>query len=70
MLRNGSVLRLYYRLGLDPDWIELDVSPLEREDMDTLEMEVGIYQTSGMQATAVVDDFSIESEKIDLSGFE
>jgi hypothetical protein len=33
-------------------------------------MEVGIYQTSESEATAVVDDFSIKSEKIGLSGFE
>ena len=33
---------------------------LERTDMDTLEMEVGIYQTSESEATAVVDDFSIQ----------
>jgi len=38
--------------------------------MDTLELEVGIYQTTVLEATAVVDDFSIISEKIHLSSFE
>ena len=70
IIRNGGILKFYYRVGLDPIWIELEDSPLERADMNSLEMEVGIYQTSESQATAVINDFSIRSEKIHRSGFE
>jgi hypothetical protein len=70
VLRNGSVLSLYYRTDESAEWTELDASPLNREDLDTLELEVGIYQTSEAQATAVIDDFSIQSEKHHVSGFE
>jgi Leucine-rich repeat (LRR) protein len=68
--RNGSVLRAYYRIGFESTWIELEGSPLDRPDINTLELEVGIYQTSEAQATAVVDDFSVRSERIFHSSFE
>lgn len=38
--------------------------------MDTLELKVCLYQTSESQATAIVNDFSIKTEKIHDSGFE
>jgi len=70
VLRNGSILRLYYRLGLDVEWTEAEMSPLTRLDMDNLVLEVGIYQISTVESTAVVDDFSISSELIFISGFD
>jgi hypothetical protein len=44
--------------------------PLERDDIDTLELEVSIYQTSASEATAMVNDFAIRSEIIMKANFE
>jgi len=42
--------------------VDADISPLIREDFESLILEVGIYQTSGSEATAVVDDFNISNQ--------
>jgi hypothetical protein len=57
-------------LLLTADAILSNADALTREDMNALEMEAGSYRTSELQATAVVNDVSIKSEKIHLSGFE
>lgn len=70
VLQSGDVLRLEFRFGHQGEWIEATASPLIREDMKGHALEVGIYQTSINEATAIVDDFSIKDEQIFASGFE
>ena len=70
VLLSGDVLRLEFRFGEQGEWIEVDASPLIRGDMQGEALEVGIYQTSASEATAVVDDFSIKDDRIFASGFE
>jgi hypothetical protein len=68
--RNGSGLDMFYKLGLDANWTQLTISPLQRTDITTEELEVGIYQTSSALSTAIVDDFSIISETMLKASFE
>lgn len=70
VLRNGSVLQLFYRVEGGSEWISAATSPLVREDIDTLEVEVGIYQTSSTESIALIEAFEVRSERIFMSGYE
>jgi hypothetical protein len=49
---------------------EIDESPIERSDMDGQILEAGIYQASDNTATAIIEEFSIQDQRIHVSGFE
>ena len=66
----GSVLEMYYRVGDQGEWIEAASSPMAREDIDSYEIEVGIYQASDGEAMAQIDSLTIRSERLFKSGFE
>ena len=67
---DGSILQLEYKIGAEGEWIEADLSPVAREDMVGEALEVGIYQTTTEQATAIIGDFSIKDDQIFASGFD
>jgi len=66
----GSILEMYYRVGDQGEWIEAGSSPLVREDIDSYEIEVGIYQASEGEAMVEIDSLTIKSERLFKSGFE